>query len=177
MQGLLLLTILLLLGASGLGAKGVREHDVKAAFLLNFARFVEWPPEAFGSAQAPFVIGIVGEDPFGEAIETTILQQQVKGRTIRLRHCEEDADFGDCHILFVSRSVGARVEKLLERLKGLPVLTVGETDAFVLKGGGIGFLIKDGNVRFDVNAKVAKATGLKFSSKLLAVARLVHDAP
>ena len=169
--------MLCLMGAPSLGAKGVREHDVKAAFVLNFARFVEWPPEAFGGVNAPFVIGIVGDDPFGDALEGTMLQQQVKGRTIQLRHYAEDGDFGECHILFFSRSLATRVEKLLIRLRGLPVLTVGETEAFVLKGGGIGFLVKDGNVRFDINARVAKSTGLKFSSKLLAVARSVHDAP
>jgi hypothetical protein len=149
------------------------EYEVKAAFLLNFAKFVEWPTKAFPDSKAPFVIGIVGTDPFGDALPQLIKRETVQHRPIVIRRFKVAEDFGGCHILFLSRSLAAQTDHVPGRLQGLPVLTVSEKEDFVRKGGVIGFLLVGNFVRFDINVKAAAAADLKVSSKLLAVARLV----
>ena len=156
-----------------LGAKQPTEYEVKAAFLLNFAKFVEWPPKAFREAGAPLVIGILGENPFGETLSQLAEGETAQGRPIEIRQIKGPDESNNCHILFLSRSVAGQTDDILQRLQGLPVLTVSEKDNFVRRGGVIGFALVDKTVRFDINAKVAETIQLKISSKLLAVARSV----
>jgi len=167
------LALLFLLATLSLKARQVGEYDVKAAFLLNFAKFVDWPPKGFPDASAPLVIGIVGDDPFGAALPQLVQGQTALGRRIEVRHFKADEDCAACHLVFLSRSVAGRTEEILQRLKGRPVLTVSEKDDFVRQGGVIGFALVDKSVRFDINARAAEAADLKISSKLLAVARSV----
>ena len=166
-------TLLSLLAACSLNAAQPKEYEVKAAFLLNFARFVEWQPKAYADTNAALVIGIVGDDPFGEVLPQIVQGQTVQGRQIEIRHFTADEDFGVCHVLFLSRSVAAQTEEILRRLQNRSVLTVSEKEDFVRRGGVIGFAMVDNCVRFDINPKAAEAAELKLSSKLLAVARSV----
>jgi hypothetical protein len=165
--------LLFLLASFNSSARQVGEYEEKAAFLLNFAKFVEWPPKAFQDANAPFVIGIVGDDPFGGALPQIVKGQTAQRRRIEIRHYKVAEDCGGCHLLFLSRPVAAQSEEILQRLKGQPVLTVSEQENFVRQGGTIGFVVVGKSVRFDINAKAAAAANLKISSKLLAVARAV----
>jgi hypothetical protein len=165
--------LLFLLPTFSLNGRESGEDEVKAAFLLNFAKFVEWPSKAFHDSKAPFVIGIVGADPFGDALLQIVKGQTAQRRRIEIRHFKLAEDCGDCHLLFLSRSLVAQTDHILKRLEGRPVLTVSEKENFVRQGGVIGFAVVDKSVRFDINAKAAAAADLKVSSKLLAVAREV----
>jgi hypothetical protein len=165
--------LLVLLAGFNSSARQVGEYEEKAVFLLNFAKFVEWPAKTFPDAKAPFVIGILGDDPFGDALVKIVKGQTARGRRIEVRHFKATEDYGGCQLLFLSRSVAAQSEEILQRLQGQPVLTVSEQENFVRQGGTIGFVVVGKSVRFDINARAAAAANLKVSSKLLAVARMV----
>lgn len=162
----------LVLAAASALAGPPTEYQVKAAFLLNFARFVEWPPRTFPDTNAPLVIGIVGDNPIGAALPQVVQGQTAQGRRIEIRQLSADGELGGCQILFLSAAVTAPAD-LLKRLSGKPVLTVGETEDFVRQGGMLGFALVDQSVRFDANAKATAAAELKVSAKLMAVARSV----
>ena len=167
------LAIACLLAAFNLSARSPAEYEVKAAFLFNFAKFVEWPQKVFVNNTEPIVIGIVGEDPFGDAFAAIVKEQTAQGRKIEIRNYKVDEDCGGCHLLFVPRSVGSQTRDILQRIRGRPILTVGESEDFLRHGGNINFALVDKTVRFDINAKAAEQVGLKASSKLLAIARSV----
>ena len=175
---LLLAVVLLLLSAAarGLDARQTGEYQVKAVFLFNVTKFVEWPSEAFASGTTPFVVGIVGHDPFGEVLPRLAKEQTARGRRLEIRHYRAEEDHSACHVLFLSRSVAAQTEKILRRLQERPVLTVSDQENFARQGGIIEFGLVDDAVRFDINAKMAERAGLKPSSKLLAVARSVVNS-
>lgn len=139
------------------------EYDIKAAFLLNFARFVEWP----GASTLPFPICIVGDDPFGTALDQLVEGETVQGRRIIVRRAARVAE--SCLVVFARPKDTARA--IAEAGPG--VLTVGEGDRFVRDGGMIAFVVENRRVRFDINQKAVAAAGLQISSKLLNVARAV----
>jgi hypothetical protein len=149
------------------------EYQVKAAFLYNFAKFVEWPSEAFASDSAPFVIGVLGQSPFGNDLESTIKGKQVKGRKLEIRMFASaaDPDLKTCHILFICNSPKQRLEALLKLLKGSTVLTVSETENFTRCGGMINFVMEGNKVRFEINDDAAQNARLTISSKLLNLRR------
>ncbi len=147
------------------------EYEVKSAFIYNFAKFLEWPANAFASADSPIIIGIIGDDPFGGLLQQTVRGKTAAGRRIEVKHFDKVRDCQLCHILFVSASERGRLSKILDRLKGSSVLTVGETAGFVRQGGIIGFVMDDNKVGFEVNVGAAKQAGLKISSKLLKLAK------
>src|SRR6266540_559322 len=118
------------------------EYVSKAGFLYNFAKYVEWPEEAFENAAAPISIGIVGPDPFGEDLEKTLKNKTVKDRSFTIHRFRDPAEIRRCHILFVPRSEKARVGEILKKIDGWPVLTVGEEAEFCRKGGSINVLIE-----------------------------------
>jgi hypothetical protein len=156
------------------------EYDLKAAFLLNFGRFVEWPSSAFASGTSPFVIGIAGEDPLGARIDEVVAGRTIGGRTVQVLRLNDLDEATRCHIVFVSKALPpGRVAQLLGRLKGRSVLTVGESSGFPHRGGVINFTLEDGTVRFEVSQSNAERSQLKVSSKLLGLAHLVkeEDAP
>jgi hypothetical protein len=168
---------LLVLGLCCSAGRSPSEYEVKAAFLYNFAKFVEWPAPSFKSETAPFVLGIVGEDPFGNALPAVVEHEQVKGRPVEIRHYREGEDFTGCHLLFISRSEAKRLRQLLPAADKNSILTVGEDADFLSQGGMINFALVNKSVRFDINKKATTQAGLKISSKLLAVARSVVDEP
>jgi uncharacterized protein DUF4154 len=147
------------------------EYSVKAAFLYHFVEFVEWPANA--PLPATITIGVLGKDPFGDLLDRAILHKVVMGRPLAVRRFETVEELQPCQILFVSSSEMSRLPEAFARLDGAPVLTVGEADRFARRGGMIGFLFEEDRVRLEINLAAAEATGLRVSSKLLSVARLV----
>ncbi|HLG42136.1 MAG TPA: YfiR family protein [Planctomycetota bacterium] len=149
------------------------EYKVKAAFIYNFARFTEWPAEAFEKEDSPLVIGIIGEDPFGEYFDKLIKDKKIANRPVVLRRLKEVAEAGGCHVLFVGNLEKEGVEQLFKKLGDRPVLTVGERPRFAHARGVVNFVIEEEKVRFEINPDRAKQCGLKVSSKVLQLARIV----
>lgn len=150
------------------------EYRVKAAFLYKFATYIRWPEPAAGAPATPFVIGVLGSDPFGAAIEDVVRNQNVYGRTIRITRLARQEDAFACDLVFVAMSEEANLARFLALLKEAPVLTVSDIDQFAEKGGMIGLVTTDNNrIRFDINKAVLDRAGLKASSQLLQLARVV----
>jgi hypothetical protein len=156
---------------SGGDASSAREFVVKAAFLYNFSQFAQWPDDAFASADAPFVIGIAGDDPFGGALEQAVRDKKAGGHPIVVEHCRDAASLRACHILYVSASEAENTDDILKKV-GDTTLTVGDSDGFTAKGGAFRFLLDEKRVRFEVNIDVVKDLRLKVSAKLLKLARI-----
>jgi hypothetical protein len=154
----------------------LREYDVKAAFLRNFATFAEWPATAFPQPDSPFVIGVLGEDPFGPILDQIMNGEHIGKRPVLVRRCKRLDDARSCQLLFISASEAARLDEILRRLDGLPVLTVGDTPDFAEKGGQIGFVTTT-SVRFNINQQAVRNAGLAISSKILHLAQLVQSPP
>lgn len=148
------------------------EYEVKAAFLYNFARFVEWPAPADPGAR--FVIEVVGDDPFGPALERTMAGKTVGGRPIEVRR-RHAATARRADIVFVSASERDRLARVLDRAGGPGVLTVGDTDGFAARGVIINFRVEEQRVRFEINPRRAEEAGLKLSSQLLKLATIVDE--
>jgi hypothetical protein len=148
------------------------EYQVKAAFLLNFAKFVEWPASAFPEPDSPISICILGVDPFGKTLDQLIAGESVNGRKLAIERVKRTPPPKSCQVLFLSKAE-RETNKTLPAL-GPGVLTVGEGDNFVHEGGVIGFIIENRRVRFDINQTAAENAELKLSSKLLSVARSVE---
>jgi len=151
------------------------EHQVKIGFLYNFAKFVEWPPEAFRGPAAPLVISILGSDPLCDALGRALQGKTVNARPIALRRLRrvDPADPGQ--ILFIGSSVGREAGAILATLRTVPVLTVGDMKEFAALGGIINFTIEDHKVRFEINLDAAERAGLRVSSQLLTVGRIVRE--
>jgi hypothetical protein len=153
------------------------EYQLKAAFLFNFAKFVEWPQSSFANPRSPFEICILGNDPFGPAIDDVLRGKAIGEHPVVVARPKEVADARHCQILFVSSSEQKRLPAILAALKGTNALVVGETDGFAVSGGIIQFTLEEERVRFMINTDAAERAGLQISSKLLALARIVRDAP
>ncbi len=151
------------------------EYEVKAAFLYNFAKFVEWPPPAFAQASAPLRICVLGQDAFGDTLSRIVQGKSISGRTIVNQRLQSPAQARPCHILFLGGSDPEALNQALQSTRDLPVLTVGESDDFLTLGGAINFVLEQERVRFEINLAAAEGHHLKLSSKLLAVARAVKS--
>lgn len=147
--------------------------QVEAVFLFNFTQFVDWPPQAFADPTAPIVIGVLGSDPFGVALDQVVGGEIVNGHPLVVHRAQHIEELADCQILFISRSERGRLAPLLATLKGRNVLTVSDLDEFADKGGMICFVLIDKKVRLRINLEAAKAAGLTLSSKLLRFAQIV----
>jgi hypothetical protein len=179
-RGVRLSLVLLAMVAAGLSAnRSVAqtkpdEYQVKAAYLLNFARFVEWPPDVL-PASSPITIAVVGGDPFSGALEEVLRGKSVNGHAIQLQHLRWDEGLAHYQIVFISASEESHLPEILGHLEHSNVLTVSDIDRFSLRGGVIEFRMVGNRVRFDINRTPAIAARLKISSKLLSVARAVHE--
>jgi len=174
---LALLAGLLLAGLSsipGAQAQAPSERQVKAAFLYNFAKFVEWPPDRFADPQDPLVLCVTGEDPFGTVLDGIVLGKTANGHPLALRRLRREQEARGCQILFVSASERKRLRPLLESLKGTSILTVGESDGFAQQGVMINFILEENRVHFEINVDAAERAGLKISSRLLSLAKVVR---
>src|ERR1700722_5127277 len=160
-------TGLVLISGGNAQSASVTESQVKAAFLFHFAEFVDWPAGALGNAGDPFLICVVGEDPFHGDLETTIQGKLIATRTVRVRHVKQMQETQTCHVLFIGKNEFKDVSSLAATLRNKPVLTVGESENFLQSGGIIRFCMEDRKVRFEVNQEAAEAANLKISSRLL----------
>ena len=151
------------------------EYQVKAAFLFNFAQFVDWPapPEAVPDSAAPLVIGILGEDPFGGFLDATVRGERLGARPFALRRYGKVEDIEQCDILFISRSEAKRMRAILASLKDRPILTVSDADRFAERGGMIRLVTDRHRIRLEINLEAAQGAHLTISSKLLRVAEIV----
>jgi YfiR/HmsC-like len=140
------------------------EYQVKAAYLFNFTKFVDWPDDAVASG-APLSICVAAPNPFGQALEETIKGELVAGRPLTSRVVR---DANGCHVLFIPE--GASAAPLLREVRTRPVLTIGESDDFLRAGGVVNFVMQDGKVRFEISQEAAARAQLRISSRLLRLA-------
>lgn len=148
----------------------VSEYEVKAAFLYNFAKFVEWPAGVMGDSTVPFMIGILGNNSFGSVLDHVVGSKTVKGRRIVIRQFNGLQDLKFCHLLFISNSERNQLFHVMERIGEASTLTVGEMDGFIDKDGMIQFMMKGNRIHFSINLDAAEKARLKLSSKLLNLA-------
>lgn len=149
-----------------------QEYKVKAAFIFNFAKFIEWPREVFSSADAPFVIAVVGADPFNGALEQAVAGKKVGTRRVEIRHFDSVDKIGPCQILFVPTTDGESQARIIQKVENDHVLTIGESDDFDSSGGSLRFFTEDNKMRFEINTDATDQAKLKISSKLLKLAKI-----
>ena len=153
---------------------GPPEYLIKAAYLYNFAMFVEWPRDAFGSADAPLVIGIVGRDPFGSAIDHAVENKRISKRRIVVERVQLHQDLRHCQILFIAASERARSGELSQRLQSQPILIVDDAPEPGKRAGAVEFVVTDNKVGFAINLDAARRARLVISSKMLGLAKTVR---
>lgn len=172
--GIVLLAALLPVGLPTFarGEPPVREYAVKAAFLYNFAKFVEWPADAFADPASPLVLCVLGEDPFGDAFKP-LKGKTVNGRPLAIRHAATLDGVGQCHLLFISSSEKPFLSGIISATRGLNVLTVGDMEDFAQDGGIVNLANEENRIGIEVNLEAVQRTRLKISSKLLALAKIV----
>ena len=176
----LILLAMASMSSSWAGAAGAElptvpgEYDVKAVFLFNFSQFVDWPAPALADPQAPLVIGVLGNDPFGSLLEEVVRGETVSGRQITVQRYARIEDIGECHILFIADSEQARLSQVLAALAGRHILTVGDSDGFASRGGVIRFVNLGNKIRLHINLQAAEAANLSISSKLLRPSYIVE---
>lgn len=151
------------------GGQTTDEYQVKAAFLFNFAKFVEWPPQTFKSPGDAMSICVLGPNPFGRSLDEAVDGKSIDGRSFAVRQVADIQQAGGCQILFIPS--GQKKRPAETAMAG--VLTVGESDGFAAGGGVIGFKLEGGRVRLEVNVGAAEQSKLRISSKLLSLARIV----
>lgn len=149
------------------------EYQLKAAFVYQFALFVDWPDEVFPHKDSPIVIGIVGSDPLGPEIERAVQDKRASGRSFVVRRLGVEPALKECQMIYVSTSEMRRLDQLREVIKDAPILTVGDSNGFARDGGIINFIIENGKIRFQINEQAAKRARLNISSQLLKLARIV----
>jgi len=155
------------------------EYLIKAGFIYNFAKFVDWPATAFAQPDSPIVIGILGTDPFGTLIDRIVENKKIGARGFVVKRLKWNTDLKDlkeCKILFVGASEKAHIDDVVQIVKSLPILTVGETPGFAERGGVIRFVLEDNRVRFEINVEAAHQADLTISSRLLTLARIIQQA-
>lgn len=146
-------------------AQAIDEAEAKASFLVNFARFVQWPAEP----RPAIVLCVAGDDPLASVLQTSVAGRSIDGRRPAVRRLRRVDDPAGCHVLFVSASLQRQEADMLQRIKGA-VLTIGETPQFLRDGGMVRFYLEDARVRFQVNTRAAEAAGLRIHSQVLSLA-------
>lgn len=169
--------LLIVAAAATAQAPALTETQIKAGFLFNFTKFVEWPADSFSSASSPIILGIMGEDEFGELLDRAAAGKIINGRVVMVKRFKEEGTLQACNILFISASEEKHLARIVQKLKGTTVLTVGEAVGFAQLGGIINFSTEGNRVRLEINLEAAARARLKISAKVIAVARLVTDTP
>ncbi len=167
--------VVLLLGAASLPAQTTREYDLKAVFLFNFTQFAEWPATAFDPPDQPFVIGVLGDDPFGPVLEAIIRNERANGSPLTVRRFQFADQVSGCQILFIGRSHRGRYVREINAWHERHILTVADGDPWVPGGCAVEFLTADNRIRLRINTDAAGKAGVSISSKLLRLAELVSD--
>jgi YfiR/HmsC-like len=153
------------------------EYQLKAVFLFNFAKFIDWPQTSFASPEAPFAVCVFGKDPFGSVLDDVLLNKTIAARPVVLRRLRDKADARRCQMLFICSSEYEYLQGILDSLHGANTLIVGESDGFAASGGIIELTLEQNHVRFTINIDAAERADLRLSSKLLALAKIVHGTP
>ena len=178
-SSLAIVTVAVSLMMSGTSARAQapsNEAQVKAAFVYNFLKFIEWPAETFVGPQDSLIVGIVGGGATAEATARLLTGKLVSGRPIGIRRLDGDAVIGAFQAIFVGDLEPRHLQRALDTVKLDPIVSIGEAEGFVNRGGMIGLLVEGQKVRFEINADAAEGRGLRISSKLLALARIVKPA-
>lgn len=152
------------------------EFEVKAAYLYNFGRFVDWPDASGGGKNDAFEICVMGADPFGAALDATLATRTIDGKNVAAKRISKPQEVDDCRILFISSSEEGHLKEIFAALNKANVLTVSDIPHFSQRGGMIGFLLDGSRVRFEVNLDATQAAGLALSSELLKVAMSVKKS-
>jgi hypothetical protein len=156
-------------------ADEVNEYQVKAVFLFNFSHFVEWPSGSLGNPTDPFVVGVLGEDPFGARLDEAVRNERVGEHPILVRRFHDVGDVAHCQLLFIDRSQGRKLAQIVGALGSVATLTVAETDGAAAEGVMVEFVTDKNHIRLRINERAARAAGLVISSKLLRLADVVGN--
>ena len=173
-MAVLMLVVTILLPQATVCRSAPSEFDIKAACIYNFAKFVEWPSKVFQNDSSPLVIGVIGTGRVYDVLESTVSGKTANGRKISVKHFKSSREVKDCQVLVVCSSEERRMDSILSTVSGQPVLTVGEIDHFANNGGIINFYLDNSNVRFEINTNNANHAGLKISSQLLKLAKIIN---
>jgi hypothetical protein len=149
------------------------EYQIKAVFLYNFAQFVEWPSVAYENARSSFVIGVLGDDPFGSYLDEAVSGEKVNNHPMMVKRFKNIEDVKDCHILFVGYPNKENFKEIFPTLKNKNILTVSDSQSFIKEGGMIKFQNENNKIKIGINLEAAKAADLVISSKLLRLAEIV----
>jgi hypothetical protein len=152
------------------------EYQIKAAYLLNFPNFVDWPGAINNDLQLPIRLCLLGSDPLGSALSRMMADRLSRGRSLLLRRLSRADPVSDCQILYIGPSESKYIPQILDSLHNVSALTVGETDQFAEQGGMIQLVMEDNRIRFKINPSAASQAGIRISSKLLALAQIVTPA-
>lgn len=170
-----LLPLLAVLAAAGFARAAQGDYETKAAFLLNFARLVRWPPRAQPGPSQPLVIAVTGDDEVVKALARDIGDARVGDRAVAVRGIASAEELSGAQMLFVSGQAPAAADAWIDAARAHPVLLVGESEGFARRGGEINFFREGGRLRFEINLEAARRAGLQISSRLLRLAVLVTD--
>jgi hypothetical protein len=150
------------------------EYQVEAAYLFNFGKFVDWPPTASAAnTEAPLVVCVLGEDPFGTSLDSILQRGTVKGKAMTAKRIGRAEEVASCQVLYISSSEAGRVGRILDVVGNISVLTVSDMPQFLDRGGMIQFVLEEGKIRFQINLGAAENARLVLSSELLKVAMAV----
>jgi len=165
----------LLLHFGNCEAQSATEYQVKAAYLFNFIRFVEWPEASTAEAQSKWTIGVVGNSPIAEELSKLVESKNILGRELQVKTFQATDNLRGCNILFISESEKKHLPGILAGLRGSSVMTVADMEHFIDAGGMVQFVVEDARVRISIDVGATGRARLKVSSKLLALARNVTD--
>ena len=168
------LIVIVLIGAMDLVCAAepvVAEYEVKGAFLLNFTKFVDWPPQVFKGPGDPIAICVLGQSPFGPELDRAAREMVVADRTVSVRQVADEQQASQCQIVFMGASESKHWRAWLEALRGRSVVTVGESEGFLTNGGVVNFKLEGDRVRIEISTAAADLAGLHISAKLLNLAQ------
>ena len=156
--------------------KQVTEYQLKAAYLFNFLKFVQWPDSVFKNDSSTIIIGVLGKDPFGSTLDKIVYGEKIENHLIIIKRFNSLDDLKYCHALFISSSEEDSVQAVLKGVGKSSILTISDIDNFSSNGGDIGFYVENNKLRFTINIKSLQRSNLKISSKLLRLAKIVNPS-
>jgi hypothetical protein len=151
-------------------------QEVEAAYLLNFTRYVDWPPGSFPDPEAPVNVCVLGENAFGGILRQTVQGRRSRGRPVRVLEPDSPSQAADCHVAFVAGQPH-EIKAWLTALRRSPALTVGDGPEFLRRGGMVAFVVVHQTLRFEIDAAAVRRAGLQISSRVLALATRVSGEP
>lgn len=152
------------------------EYTIKAVAMEQLSRFIEWPSDVWANdASEPFVLAVIGENPFGTTLEDIYSNYKIKNRTVKVIFIKDIEELGSCNILFVSQSEKRNLQEIIDHLKGSSILTIGDTEGYAQSGILANFYIENNKIRFEINETEMKDAGLNVSFLLIKIAKIVNS--